>query len=282
MNDLRDKVVLVTGASRGLGALIAHALAAEGARLALAARSADDITRLADELRAGGAEAEPVPTDVTDAAARERLVARTIERFGRIDVLVNNAGIELLGALSDARAERIDQLFAVNIVATAQLSRAVLPHMLAQRSGLIVNMASMAGKAAIPYNSIYSASKAAVIFLTLSLRDELRGTGVTASVVCPGFVTGTGMYEDMRAQTGIAAPALVGTVGDRQVVATVLRAIRRQGPEYLVYRGPVRPILALAALFPGLYSVFNSLTGLRAAFARSAQAANKGDRKADA
>ena len=275
MDDLRDKVAIVTGASRGLGAQIARALAERGARLVLAAQSTDDLTRLADELRAGGAEAEPVPTDVSDTAARKRLVARTIERFGRIDVLVNNAGIDLLGALSDTPAEPIDRLFAVNVVAMAQLSRAVLPHMLARHSGIIVNMASMAGKSAMPYFSVYSASKAAVIHLTLSLRDELTGTGVTASVVCPGFVTGAGMYEDVRSATGMAAPALVGTVSDRRVVATVLRAIRQQGPEYLVYRGPVRPILALAALFPRLYGAFNSLSGLRAELARAAQAANR-------
>ncbi|NWG75503.1 MAG: SDR family NAD(P)-dependent oxidoreductase [Rubrivivax sp.] len=131
-------------------------------------------------------------------------------------------------------------------------------------------------------SSVYSASKAAVIHLTLSLRDELAGTGVTASVVCPGFVTGTGMYEDARSATGLAAPALVGTVSDRRVVATVLRAISQQGPEYLVYRGPVRPILALATLFPALFGAFNSLTGLRAAMARSAQAARKRDGRSGA
>jgi len=276
MNDLQDKVALLTGASRGLGALIARALAAEGMRLVLVARSADPLMRLADSLRAGGAEAEPVPGDVADAAARERLMARTLERFGRIDVLINNAGIELVGALSDVGDDEIDRLFAVNTVATAQLTRAVLPHMLAQRSGVIVNMASMAGKAAVPYNSIYSASKAAVIHLTLSLRDELVGTGVTASVICPGFVTGTGMYEDLRSEGGMTAPALVGTVSDRKVVRTVLKAIRRGGPEYIVYRGPIRPLIALATLFPRMYSVFNSMTGLRTAFARAARASNKG------
>lgn len=276
MNDLKDQVALLTGASRGLGALIARALAAEGMRLVLAARSADPLTRLADELRAEGAEAEPVAADVADPADRQRLMARTMERFGRIDVLINNAGIELVGALSDARDDEIDRLFAVNAVATAQLSRAVLPHMLAQRSGVIVNMASMAGKAAVPYNSVYSASKAAVIHLTLSLRDELVGTGVTASVICPGFVTGTGMYEDMRSQSGTPAPALVGTVSDGRVVRTVLQAIRRRGPEYIVYRGPIRPAIALATLFPHLYSAFNSITGLRATFARAARASYKG------
>ena len=276
MNDLQDKVAILTGASRGLGAQIARALAAEGMRLVLAARSADQLTRLADALRAAGAEAEPVPGDVADSAVRERLIARTTERFGRIDVLINNAGIELVGALSDVEDDEIDRLFAVNAVATAQLSRAVLPHMLMRRSGVIINMASMAGKAAIPYNSVYSASKAAVIHLTLSLRDELVGTGVTASVICPGFVTGTGMYEDMRSESGLTAPALVGTVSDRRVVRTVLEAIRRGGPEYIVYRGPIRPLIALATLFPRMYSVFNSITGLRAAYARAAQASKKG------
>ncbi|NWG75504.1 MAG: SDR family NAD(P)-dependent oxidoreductase [Rubrivivax sp.] len=150
-NDLHDKVAIVTGASRGLGVQMARALAGRGVRLVLAAQSADDLARLAEELRAGGAEAEAVPTDVSDAGARERLVARTIERFGRIDVLVNNAGVELIGALSEVPSEQIDRLFAVNVVATAQLSRAVLPHMLARRSGVIVNLASMAGKSAFPF-----------------------------------------------------------------------------------------------------------------------------------
>ena len=184
--------VVVTGASRGIGAALATELAARGAHVVLVARSAEPLEKLAAEL--GG---EAFPADLGDASVIEPLIAR-IEAGGPIDVLVNNAGVDLTGALVDLPTEEITQLIALNLCAPVLLCRAVIPGMVQRGRGHIVNVSSLAGTNAVPGLAPYSMSKAGLSHFTAVLRAELKGTPVTTTLVQIGTVEGT-MVDSLRA-----------------------------------------------------------------------------------
>ncbi len=183
--------VVVTGASRGLGERLANAAAARGARVALVARSAEAIGKLAAEL--GG---DAYPCDLSDATGIERL-ARAIEADGPVDVLVNNAGIDLAGRLTDVATDDVVQLFNVNLLAPVLLARAMLPAMIERGRGQIVNISSLAGTNAIPGVTAYSASKAGLSHFSAVLRAELRGLPIGVTLVELGPFEGT-MIESLR------------------------------------------------------------------------------------
>jgi NAD(P)-dependent dehydrogenase (short-subunit alcohol dehydrogenase family) len=182
MRSLRGRVVVLTGASAGIGRDTAVRLAARGAVVVGAAR---DLARL-ESLAADAPGVEPVRCDVSVAADREALVAGVLERHGRIDALVNNAGLGWEGLVEQMPAEKVEQLWAVNVVGLVELCRLVLPSMLAARSGDIVNISSMAGHATFPPFSVYCATKAAVNGFTESLRREVRFRGVRVHLILPG------------------------------------------------------------------------------------------------
>ena len=184
--------VVVTGGSRGIGAALATELAARGARVALVARSAEPLEKLAAEL--GG---ESFPADLADASAIEPLV-RSIEADGHIDVLVNNAGVDLTGELVTLPADAITRLVAVNLCAPILLCRAVIPGMRDRGRGHIVNVSSLAGTNALPGVAPYSASKAGLSHFTAGLRAELKGTPITTTLAQIGPVEST-MIESLRA-----------------------------------------------------------------------------------
>jgi short-subunit dehydrogenase len=248
MRNLRNTVALVTGASRGIGPHIARALAREGAQLALAARSAQALEGVAASLRADGARVVALPADVGRTEDRAALVRRVEESLGPIDLLVNNAGVESEGAFLSLGADAIDQTVAVNLTAPMQLTRLVLPGMLERRRGHVVNVASTGGKKGVAFDALYCGTKAGVIEWTSGLRSELKGTGVSLSAVCPGYVTGEGMF----ARFAMRAPWTIGSCTPEQVAAAVVVAIRRDRPETIVNSMPIRPLLALSALSPGL------------------------------
>jgi short-subunit dehydrogenase len=183
--------VVVTGASRGIGAALATELARRGARVVLVARSAEPLEKLAASL--GG---EAFPADLCDASAIEPLV-RAIEAGGPIDVLVNNAGVDLTGDLVDLPTESIVQLVALNLTAPMLLCRAVVPAMVKQGRGHIVNVSSIAGTNALPGVAPYSASKAGLSHFTAGLRADLKGTPVTTTLAQIGPVEST-MIESLR------------------------------------------------------------------------------------
>ena len=183
--------VVVTGASRGIGAELAGALARRGARVVLVARSREPLEKLAADL-----DGEAFPADLTDASVLEPLV-RKIEADGPIDVLVNNAGIDLTGALTEVSPEEIQQLFAVNLLAPVLLSRAVIPGMVARDRGHILNVSSLAGTNMLPGVVPYSTSKAGLSHFTAGLRAELKGTGVTTTLAEIGPVEGS-MIDSLR------------------------------------------------------------------------------------
>jgi NAD(P)-dependent dehydrogenase (short-subunit alcohol dehydrogenase family) len=191
----RGKVVLITGASRGLGQAYAQGFAARGASLALAARSEDQLAEVAAGCRAlneealdEGVQVLVVPTDVTDEAQLEALVEAVLDRFGRIDILLNNAGIRQGGPLLEVGAESMHRQVEVNLVAPINLTLLVLPVMLRQGEGHVVNVASAAGRHAEPYFIPYGTSKHGLVGFSEGLRREMAGTGVQVTTVNPGFV----------------------------------------------------------------------------------------------
>jgi short-subunit dehydrogenase len=222
--------VLLTGGSRGIGPYIARALLARGARVTLAARSGDDLERVRDSL--GTDRVTTVAGDVTNEDDREAMVADAEAAFGPTDVLVNNAGIESILPFTEYTEEDIHATVATNLDAPIQLCRLVVPGMLARRRGHIVNVASLAGKAPTPYNTVYAATKHGLIGFTYSLRAELHGTGVSASAVCPAFVSEAGFvtsYVEPDVTRGL------GTETDpRKVGRAVVRAIERDKPDVVV------------------------------------------------
>jgi len=185
---LAGRVALVTGASSGIGAALAAMLAEEGARVAVAARREAELRELARRIELAGGTALTVATDLTDDAALRRLVERTVDELGPIDVLVNNAGFAVWKPLELTSVAEWDQTFAVNIRAPALLTATVLPGMQARRFGRIVNIGSEAGVAIVPGLAAYCVSKHALVALTEVVQDANHENGIKAWVVCPGFV----------------------------------------------------------------------------------------------
>jgi NAD(P)-dependent dehydrogenase (short-subunit alcohol dehydrogenase family) len=182
--DLNDKVALITGASAGIGLATARKLAAAGCRVALVARTADKLKQAAQELGEGTAVAFPL--DVTDRAAVAALPAQVVARFGRLDILINNAGYNCRGAVQERTADELQKILDTNLNAPVHLARAVLPHL--QRGAAIVNVASIAGKIPVPHEAAYSASKAGLRAFSRAMDVDLRPLGIRVSCVCPGPV----------------------------------------------------------------------------------------------
>ena len=232
--ELRGSNVLLTGGSRGIGPHIARALLARGANVTLTARSADDLERTRDRL--GGDRVATAAGDVKWEDDRVRVVREAEAAFGPLDVLVNNAGVELVLPFAEMTEDEIAHVIRVNLEAPIQLTRLVLPSMIERRRGHIVNMSSLSAYAAPPYHTIYAATKAGLLAFSLSIRAEVGRSGVSASAICPGFVEGAGMYEEQRAHQTV--PKASGTVTNvRAVVRAVVRAIERNVPDIIVANG---------------------------------------------
>jgi acetoacetyl-CoA reductase len=185
---LDGQVVIVTGAGRGIGRKIAEMAAEAGAAVVLAARTEEQIRTVADGIEANGGKALAVPTDVTDAAAIDHLVGKTRETYGRIDVLVNNAGMNYIANLVMSKEEQWRAVFEVNLFSVYRLTRAVLKDMIRRKYGRIINVSSVAGKVGAAYNSSYAASKAAVDGFTRSVALETAKIGITVNAICPWHV----------------------------------------------------------------------------------------------
>jgi short-subunit dehydrogenase len=248
-------VTVITGASSGIGSALAKELAREGHRLVLAARREDRLGELERELRATGGTVLAVRCDVSNRDEAEELIHRTVREFGGIDVLVNNAGRGHFSSVEDTTDEMIENMFAVNVYALWYTTRPALRYMRARGSGHIINVASIAGKIAFPYNSAYVAAKHACVGFTHALRLELAETGIYASVVCPAGVmtewataTEGGSILEMfsasgpdvkriAAERGATLPPIEGVLPAAAVAGAIASCIRAPVAEVYTHRG---------------------------------------------
>jgi short-subunit dehydrogenase len=249
--NLAGAAVAITGASAGIGRECARAFAEKGARVALAARRKGRLEELAAEIRGRGGHALAMAVDVGAEGEVERFVQATAERYGRLDVMVNNAGYGVRGLVAALPIEAHEQLMRVNYLGTVRGCRAAIPIMLAQRRGVIINVSSIVGHRSLPTGGAYAATKAAQIALTEALRVELRGTGVHACSVHP-VGTETEFGEVQARASGDAEPKPFGPQQPARLVAdAIVRCAERPRPEVYPY-APSRAIVWLNAFAPGL------------------------------
>lgn len=248
MRQFKGMVVLLTGGSRGLGPIVAEAFAKRGADIALAARSKSGLEDVATRLKALGIRTLAMPTDLRHPSQREKLVADVLAEFGKIDVLVNNAGIETEGAYAELPWSSIQKTVEVNLIAPMALTRLVLPEMLERKSGHVVNIASIAAKSGAPYAATYSGTKAGLAEWTRALRLELDRSGVHFSTIFPGYVRETGMF----AKFGLQPPWFVGSCAPSQVAKAVLNAVEKGTAESIVNSRPLRYSFMLNELSPAI------------------------------
>lgn len=188
MAELSGRIALVTGGGRGIGRAVALALASQGADIAVAARSADELDETVSAVRAAGRRGEAILCDVTERPNVDAMVARVKAALGNPLILVNNAGAAASAKLSDTTDEMWDHMLRVNATGAFYCTRAVLPLMLQAKWGRVINVASIAAKIGAPYIAAYAASKHALLGLTRAVAAEVATRGVTVNAVCPGYV----------------------------------------------------------------------------------------------
>ncbi|MCU0782650.1 MAG: SDR family oxidoreductase [Verrucomicrobia bacterium] len=257
---MADQTVLLTGASGGLGTHIAESLAGRGVKLGLVAFPGAELKALHQTVKKRGCKAIALASDLRDPAQRHHVIDRVRKELGEIEILINNAGVEFNSFYHELSEDQINEVINVNLTAAMILSRLVLPGMLERKRGHIVSISSLAGKSGPAFQEPYAASKAALVAFTMSLRASYRELGVSASVVTPGFVE-AGIYANLKARSGCSAPRLLGASKPEAVAQAVVTVIECDLLEKIVNPLPVRPILALSALFPGLGEWIADRTG---------------------
>ncbi len=245
---IHGATVLLTGATGGIGHAIARRLRADGAELVLTGRKAEVLAPLAAELGARG-----VVADLGDPGSLDAL----LDEAGPIDILVANAALPGVGLLADMPVERIDANLDVNLRAPIMLTRALLPQMAERRSGHLVFIGSVSGIVASPGSTLYNATKFGLRGFTDALRQDLHGTGVSASIVEPGFVREAGMFVN----SGMEVPRGTRTVSPEQVAAGVVKAITRDKGEIVVAPTELRLGARLGSLAPSLNAAIQRRAG---------------------
>ncbi|HLJ54183.1 MAG TPA: SDR family oxidoreductase, partial [Chthonomonadaceae bacterium] len=253
------RVALITGGSRGLGIEIARLLAAEGAKIAIVARDADELRRAREELEARGAEVFAEPYDLTDRAAVGRIVGDVERRLGKVDVLINAAGTIEVGPQAEMLIEDYERAMAVHFWAPLILIQEVVPGMRARRRGRIVNVSSIGGKVAIPHLAPYCASKFALVGLSEALRSELAADGIFVTTAAPGLMrTGSHLHARFKGQNtkeyawfSIANATPLLSVNSRDAARDIVEACRFGDPE-VCFPMTAQAAAALNGLFPAL------------------------------
>ncbi|RNL79461.1 SDR family NAD(P)-dependent oxidoreductase [Nocardioides marmorisolisilvae] len=240
--------VLLTGATGGIGHAIARRLKAEGAELVLTGRRTDVLQPLADEL---GARA--VAADLNDPAALDGLLAEA----GDLDILVANAALPGIGRMDTIAVEKIDANLNVNLRAPMLMSRALLPQLLERGSGHLVFIGSVSGIVASPWSSMYNATKFGLRGFVSAMRQDLHGTGVSASIVEPGFVRDAGMFVN----SGMETPKGTRTVSPEQVAAGVVKAVTKDKGEVVVAPVEIRAGARFGSLFPSINDAAQRMGG---------------------
>lgn len=230
---LKDKVVIVTGGGRGIGEAVALLFAGHKAKVVIVSRTEKEILQVAKQIEKRGEQVLPIKADVAVPAQVNQIAEKTLEHFGRIDILINNAGIGLYKSVIETSPEEWDNVMAVNVRGTFLCSKAVLPVMLKQGAGTIINISSGAGKTGYPNLAAYCASKFGVLGFTESLAKEVSSQGIKVFAVCPG-ATKTRMYQDMF---GAAANTLPPEKIAQKIIEVASEKIRvSSGKTVEVYR----------------------------------------------
>ena len=267
---IREKVVVVTGGSRGLGLALAEEFAAMGARIALAATDADELHRAKERLAAkftmDSDQILTVKSDLRDAAQARSLIEWVTEFFGRMDILINNAGIITVGPIENQTVESFREVMDTNFFSSVHCPLAALPQMLDRRSGTIVNVASIGGKVAVPHLLPYTASKFAEVGFSEGLHAELRGKGIHVLTVCPGLMrTGShlnALFSGNRAREyrwfSLLATTPGISVSARHAARRIVRGIVDKEAEIAI--SPQAALAArLAPIMPGMTGLMMSL-----------------------
>ncbi len=250
LRELQGRRLLITGASGGIGRAVAEQAARAGARLVLAARSADKLDALARELAAAGAEVLVVPADVTSDADRRRLLATAAERWDGLDALINNAGVGSFGHFAEGTEDVLRQVMEVNFFAPAELIRLAIPVLTRGNQPAIVNVSSMCGRRGIPAWSEYSASKFALVGLTEALRAEMARYDIDVLLVLPGL-TRSDLSRHLLRNEGRMKIAYDKGMPPQDVAAGILRSLRKNRTE-TVLGWDARWMLRLQRLMPRL------------------------------
>jgi short-subunit dehydrogenase len=245
MKSIAGKTVLLTGATGGIGVFIARALAKEKATVVLVARSEEKLNQICAEVDALGGKGISIVFDISNLEELPDLVEKINQFAGQIDILINNAAIEKYRNFQDYTLEDIQSILTTNLISGMELTRLIMPSMIARNSGHIVNIASGSGKKGAPYNSIYSASKAGLIMWTDAVRQELADTKVNISVVCPGY-TAAGMFFAF----GLPAPKLAKVSQPTEVAIAIIKAIKQNQPEVMLDGVLTRLLFSNIQLFP--------------------------------
>ena len=236
--DLSGRVVLVTGASRGIGRRAAERLGQEGVRLALASRSGGELESLAKRIRDGGTEVEAFPADLTDAAAREGLIRDVVARFGGLDVLVNCAGVASFGEFATSSEAVLRRVMEVNFFVAAEMIRLAQPHLLqsatAGRRPAIVNVASICGRCGIPSLPEHCGSKHALVGLTEALRGEFARYDIDVLLVLPGVVRSDDLNRHLLRNEGKIYLNFEGAQRPEEVGESVVRSLVKNRTEAAV------------------------------------------------
>lgn len=254
-----DKTVIISGGSRGLGLVLARQLCQEGAKVVLLARDQNELARAKSDLNGRGGEVLTLQCDVSDSAQINAAVDEALRRHGRIDVLINNAGIIEVGPLENINREDFERTMAIHFWAPLELIKAVLPSMRARRTGRIVNISSIGGKIAVPHLAPYSASKFALTGLSDALRAELAADGVSVTTVAPGMMrTGShvnarfkGRHDAEFAWFSVASGAPFISMNAGRAARKILAACRRGQPS-LTLTFAARGLVVANAMFPNL------------------------------
>ena len=257
MKNLNNKIALLTGASSGIGAVIAKTLANEGVEIVGVARSEEGLNKTKKDIEASGGKFHSISFDVSETSNLSQLKSEVESLVGKIDILVNNAGIEEYNYFQNYTLEYIQKITSVNLIAPMEITRQYLPELI-QNGGHIVNICSLAAKKGESFNATYSSTKGGLALFTDAIRQELHGSGVGVSALYPGLVKDVGMYSDSQ----VKAPLVLGTIPSKKVAKALIKAIKKNKPDVIINSGPLRPLLAIDALFPNFGNWFARITGI--------------------
>ncbi|MBV9208520.1 MAG: SDR family NAD(P)-dependent oxidoreductase [Actinobacteria bacterium] len=255
----QGRTALVTGASRGIGPLIAAQIARQGGHVVLTGRSATDLKAVTAGLAADGADVSFIPADLTQPGAAETLVQDIERQRGGIDLLVNNAGGDPLREFHTMTIEENLRTLQLNLIAPLALAHAALPGMLRRGRGHIVNISAMAGRVSFPYTEVYAAAKDGLIGFTRVLRADYRAHGVSASVLILGAIRGAGQGQRMLEESGMKASGFMAPA--ESVARAVIKAVTKDRAELVIMPGPGRLLRAVMDYFPALGPALNRAAG---------------------